>query len=42
MPLDEASVDWLLYSLRFFHRRALEPEGLAQVFDLPPTLPLAL
>ncbi len=32
MPLDEASVDWLLYSLRFFHRRALEPEGLAQVF----------
>jgi SAM-dependent methyltransferase len=32
MPVNEASVDWLLYSLRFFHRRALEPEGLAQVF----------
>ncbi len=32
MPINEASVDWLLYSLRFFHRRALEPEGLAQVF----------
>jgi SAM-dependent methyltransferase len=32
MPLDEASVDWLLYSLRFFHRRALEPTGLAEVF----------
>lgn len=32
MPIDEASVDWLLYSLRFFHRRALEPEGLAEVF----------
>ncbi len=32
MPVDEASVDWLLYSLQFFHRRALEPEGLAEVF----------
>jgi len=32
MPVDDASVDWLLYSLRFFHRRALEPHGLADVF----------
>jgi SAM-dependent methyltransferase len=32
MPIDEASVDWLLYSLQFFHRRALEPRGLAEVF----------
>jgi len=32
MPIDEASVDWLLYSLRFFHRRALEPQSLAEVF----------
>ncbi|MCG2660891.1 MAG: hypothetical protein L6437_11675 [Kiritimatiellae bacterium] len=32
MPIDEASVDWLLYSLRFFHRRALEPHSLAEVF----------
>jgi hypothetical protein len=32
MPIDDASVDWLLYSLRFFARRALEPEGLAEVF----------
>jgi len=32
MPIDEASVDWLLYSLRFFHRRALEPKSLAEVF----------
>ncbi len=32
MPVDEASVDWLLYSLRFFQRRALEPQGLAEVF----------
>jgi hypothetical protein len=32
MPIDEASVDWLLYSLRFFQRRALEPHGLAEVF----------
>lgn len=32
MPIDEASVDWLLYSLRFFHRRALEPHALAEVF----------
>jgi SAM-dependent methyltransferase len=39
MPIDEASVDWLLYSLRFFHRRALEPEGLAEVFG--PTAEVA-
>src|SRR6266566_326932 len=32
MPVDEASVDWLLYSLRFFQRRALEPRALAEVF----------
>ena len=32
MPINEASVDWLLYSLQFFHRRALEPHGLAEVF----------
>ena len=32
MPIDEASVDWLLYSLRFFQRRALEPRALAEVF----------
>jgi hypothetical protein len=32
MPINEASVDWLLYSLRFFHRRALEPHALAEVF----------
>ena len=32
MPIDEASVDWLLYSLRFFQRRPLEPEALAKVF----------
>ena len=32
MPIDAASVDWLLYSLQFFHRRALEPHGLAEVF----------
>jgi hypothetical protein len=32
MPIDEASMDWLLYSLRFFHRRALEPQSLAEVF----------
>ncbi len=32
MPIDEASVDWLLYSLQFFQRRALEPQGLAEVF----------
>lgn len=32
MPINEASVDWLLYSLQFFHRRALEPRGLAEVF----------
>ena len=31
-PIDEASVDWLLYSLQFFHRRALEPHALAEVF----------
>ncbi|HAO80390.1 MAG TPA: hypothetical protein DCQ92_15765, partial [Verrucomicrobia subdivision 3 bacterium] len=32
MPVDEASIDWLLYSLRFFQRRALEPHALAEVF----------
>jgi methylase of polypeptide subunit release factors len=32
MPIDEASMDWLLYSLRFFQRRALEPHSLAEVF----------
>ncbi len=32
MPVEEASVDWLLYSLRFFQRRALEPHALAEVF----------
>jgi methylase of polypeptide subunit release factors len=32
MPVDEASVDWLLYSLQFFQRRALEPHALAEVF----------
>ncbi len=32
MAIDAASVDWLLYSLQFFHRRALEPHGLAEVF----------
>jgi N-6 DNA Methylase len=32
MSIDGASVDWLLYSLQFFHRRALEPRGLAEVF----------
>ncbi|MGO8702204.1 MAG: Eco57I restriction-modification methylase domain-containing protein [Candidatus Brocadiia bacterium] len=32
MPIDEASVDWLLYSLQFFQRRALEPHALAEVF----------
>jgi hypothetical protein len=32
MPIDAASVDWLLYSLRFFQRRALEPHALAEVF----------
>ena len=32
MPIDEASMDWLLYSLRFFQRRALEPQSLAEVF----------
>ncbi len=32
MPINEASVDWLLYSLQFFHRRALEPHALAEVF----------
>ncbi|MGA2865448.1 MAG: N-6 DNA methylase [Verrucomicrobiota bacterium] len=32
MPVDEASMDWLLYSLQFFHRRALEPHSLAEVF----------
>lgn len=32
MPVDDASVDWLLYSLQFFHRRALEPHSLAEVF----------
>ncbi|HVM50990.1 MAG TPA: N-6 DNA methylase [Candidatus Acidoferrum sp.] len=32
MPIHEASMDWLLYSLRFFHRRALEPHSLAEVF----------
>ena len=32
MPIHEASMDWLLYSLRFFHRRALEPHALAEVF----------
>jgi len=32
MPIGEASVDWLLYSLRFFQRRALEPQALAEVF----------
>jgi SAM-dependent methyltransferase len=31
-PIDEASMDWLLYSLQFFHRRALEPHALAEVF----------
>ncbi len=31
-PIDEASMDWLLYSLRFFSRRALEPHALAEVF----------
>jgi hypothetical protein len=39
MPIDEASLDWLLYSLRFFHRRALEPRGLAEVFG--PEAPVA-
>lgn len=32
MPIDAASVDWLLYSLRFFQRRALEPHALAEIF----------
>jgi hypothetical protein len=32
MPIDGASVDWLLYSLQFFQRRALEPHALAEVF----------
>jgi len=32
MAVDAASVDWLLYSLRFFQRRALEPHALAEVF----------
>ena len=32
MAIDEASMDWLLYSLQFFHRRALEPHSLAEVF----------
>jgi len=32
MPVNEASVDWLLYSLQFFHRRAPEPHALAEVF----------
>jgi type I restriction-modification system DNA methylase subunit len=32
MPINEESVDWLLYSLQFFHRRALEAQGLADVF----------
>jgi hypothetical protein len=32
MPVDEASVDWLLYSLQFFQRRSLEPHALAEVF----------
>src|SRR6266480_4545372 len=32
MPIDQASVDWLLYSLQFFQRRALEPHALAEVF----------
>ncbi len=39
MPIDEPSMDWLLYSLRFFHRRALEPHGLAEVFG--PEAPVA-
>lgn len=39
MPIDEASVDWLLYSLQFFHRRALEPQSLAEVFG--PEAPVA-
>jgi hypothetical protein len=32
MPIDEVSVDWFLYSLQFFQRRALEPQTLATVF----------
>ena len=39
MPIDEASMDWLLYSLRFFQRRALEPQSLAEVFG--PEAPVA-
>jgi len=32
MPIDQASMDWLLYSLRFFQRRPLEPHALAEIF----------
>lgn len=30
--INEASADWLLYTLRFFQRRALEAKALAEVF----------